>query len=813
MRLRGAWIPTLSRSIAAISIFCVSLNVGSQPRLAVSNYRTPSSFAGRTPNFAGPRREMSRGYTARLKKLDTFLKGDVLSVASAPTVREDAAVGGGGGRLGVPEAWEVEAKREARFWRTRVKMYNRLIRSTREEMEQAKRRESDGERRLKVLRKVDPLDSQAETKALKLTLEARRDEKERLMEDINSLELRKAEAQAYLLARNGTGALSTDATDLSDEEDMDDAFTDLIPEYLPQERSANPIFQEPGHMSQLSPVSEDGDVVAQAGVGDKAVRSINSEDLRALVRETEEEVTGIENKLKDSASALNNATSWERKAEGTYQALLDTLSKLREGDPLDKSPETLRVIAEASKAQESLAEIRSSVDAAAFRMRTIQSNLKIAHKRLRSERSILERVLDQMTIAAAQAEAAEKAAEAGGEPKVQGTGMVDKLKSPFMILSVLLSRSEARKLSEKYIGWLKREPEAPVVDKTNRFQQIVQDANERGKAGETAMEMLRDDVAYIFVPGFLWQIYPAYFDSTVEAFQAHGLQAKLCTQVGGASGTYENAAAIRQEILDAHEESGKPVVLVTHSKGGIDSAAALSLYEDELLPVVKGVVFCQCPFAGAPLATDLTGDPVHYTLAHWMRKYVRGSWQSVLDMMYQNRKQFLTQHPFPTSLAAVSFHSTNKSPTSIQQILTRYVKKRYGKDNDGLVIPEDAEIPGSSVVRYLSELDHVGTVWPKTKIKSKKDEEYPSDEVTDVMEPTDAEVQLGRTSYVNPTIRMPSRTARYVGWMMVAVDKILRKISRGQPTPRNDIPSAPELFAALVLLLQEDERYSRNLNS
>eukprot|EP00954_Amorphochlora_amoebiformis_P009348 727939-Amorphochlora_amoeboformis.AAC.1 len=259
MRLRGAWIPTLSRSIAAISIFCVSLNVGSQPRLAVSNYRTPSSFAGRTPNFAGPRREMSRGYTARLKKLDTFLKGDVLSVASAPTVREDAAVGGGGGRLGVPEAWEVEAKREARFWRTRVKMYNRvgvfpsmgngvkrfgarkkewerqpmfqviwisvdrLIRSTREEMEQAKRRESDGERRLKVsgacgshtmsmlsflllpsnsnlhvgfklitasgqvLRKVDPLDSQAETKALKLTLEARRDEKERLMEDINSL--------------------------------------------------------------------------------------------------------------------------------------------------------------------------------------------------------------------------------------------------------------------------------------------------------------------------------------------------------------------------------------------------------------------------------------------------------------------------------------------------------------------------------------------------------------------------------------------------------------------------------------------------
>mmetsp|Transcript_31286 Transcript_31286/g.50418 ORF Transcript_31286/g.50418 Transcript_31286/m.50418 type:complete len:203 (+) Transcript_31286:127-735(+) len=63
------------------------------------------------------------------------------------------------------------------------------------------------------------------------------------------------------------------------------------------------------------------------------------------------------------------------------------------------------------------------------------------------------------------------------------------------------------------------------------------------------------------------------------------------------------------------------------------------------------------------------------------------------------------------------------------------------------------------------------------------------------------------TTYRNPSMRPPTRYAQSVGWIMVAVDGMLRRISREQPTQRNDVPSAPELFGALVALLQEDSRY------
>jgi len=432
-----------------------------------------------------------------------------------------------------------------------------------------------------------------------------------------------------------------------------------------------------------------------------------------------------------------------------------------------------------------------------LRSRTLQQALKLSKRQLRNERNILEKVLDEIRMSAAEDEDtfAGSVRRKKNGTRMQGTGVISKLKAPTAILTVLLSRAERYKTSEEYIGWIKGEHHlAPITDKTSRYDEILRTLQNQERSGGGVLEGLRSDVYYVFVPGFLWHLYPAYFDSTLKAFRQQGLQAKLCSQVGGASGIYENAAAIRREILDAHHASGKPVVLVTHSKGGIDSAGALSLYEEELMPIVKGVVFCQCPFAGAPLATDLTGDPVHLTLAHWMRKYVRGSWQVVHDMMYSNRKDFLTKHPFPTDVATVSFHSTTKSPMSIQQILTHYVKQRYGFDNDGLVIPVDAEIPGSSVVRYDKELDHVGTVWPRNRRENKKGGDM------------DEEVQ-GTTTYVNPTIRKPTRYARTVGWMMVQVDKVLRRISRHQPTRSNDVPTAPEIFAALITLLQEDQRY------
>lgn len=46
-------------------------------------------------------------------------------------------------------------------------------------------------------------------------------------------------------------------------------------------------------------------------------------------------------------------------------------------------------------------------------------------------------------------------------------------------------------------------------------------------------------------------------------------------------------------------------MLLGHSKGGIDSAAALSLYWSELKDKVAGLAIAQSPYGGTPVASDI----------------------------------------------------------------------------------------------------------------------------------------------------------------------------------------------------------------
>lgn len=51
--------------------------------------------------------------------------------------------------------------------------------------------------------------------------------------------------------------------------------------------------------------------------------------------------------------------------------------------------------------------------------------------------------------------------------------------------------------------------------------------------------------------------------------------------------------------------TGKRVVLLGHSKGGVDAAAALSMFWPELKDKVVGLVLAQSPYGGSPVASDI----------------------------------------------------------------------------------------------------------------------------------------------------------------------------------------------------------------
>jgi len=71
------------------------------------------------------------------------------------------------------------------------------------------------------------------------------------------------------------------------------------------------------------------------------------------------------------------------------------------------------------------------------------------------------------------------------------------------------------------------------------------------------------------------------------------------------SSVSKNAREIKEYIEEIYWGSRKRVLLLGHSKGGVDSAAALSLYWPQLKDKVAGLVLAQSPYGGSPVASDI----------------------------------------------------------------------------------------------------------------------------------------------------------------------------------------------------------------
>lgn len=67
----------------------------------------------------------------------------------------------------------------------------------------------------------------------------------------------------------------------------------------------------------------------------------------------------------------------------------------------------------------------------------------------------------------------------------------------------------------------------------------------------------------------------------------------------------KNAKEIKEYIEEIYWGSNKRVLLLGHSKGGVDTAAALSLYWSDLKDKVAGLALAQSPYGGSPIASDL----------------------------------------------------------------------------------------------------------------------------------------------------------------------------------------------------------------
>ncbi|XAR54168.1 hypothetical protein NMG60_11029189 [Bertholletia excelsa] len=297
------------------------------------------------------------------------------------------------------------------------------------------------------------------------------------------------------------------------------------------------------------------------------------------------------------------------------------------------------------------------------------------------------------------------------------------------------------------IGWLQRDLEMPSVeDGTERFMEILDDIRH-------GLHKLPNSMVYLLVPGLFSNHGPLYFTGTKTYFSKMGLACHIA-KIHSEASVEKNAREIKEYIEEIYWGSRKRVLLLGHSKGGVDAAAALTMYWTDLKDKVAGLAVAQSPYGGSPIASDILregqlGDYVNVRklMEILISKVMKGDIQALEDLTYERRKEFLKKHHLPQELPVVSFHTEASISPAVLATLSRVahaelpagfaplsagqpaklpvilpvgaamaacaqlLQTRYGEKSDGLVTRRDAEVPGSVVVRPKRKLDHAWMVY------------------------------------------------------------------------------------------------------
>ncbi|PIN09175.1 hypothetical protein CDL12_18243 [Handroanthus impetiginosus] len=306
------------------------------------------------------------------------------------------------------------------------------------------------------------------------------------------------------------------------------------------------------------------------------------------------------------------------------------------------------------------------------------------------------------------------------------------------------------------IGWLQCVPGMPPVeDGSARFLELLQGIR-------NGLHRLPDSFVYLLIPGLFSNHGPLYFVSTKRFFSKMGLACHIA-KIHSEASVEHNAWELKQYIEELYWGSGKHVMLLGHSKGGVDAAAALSIYSQELRDKVAGLALVQSPYGGTPIASDILREgqvadkETRRIMEFLICKLIKGDIRALEDLTYEKRKEFIRTHKLPDNIPLISFHSeasvapgviatmshiahaelpwlppflsedaedavlaARKMPVIVpvsaaMALSALHLQLRYGEKSDGLVTCRDAEVPGSVVVKPDRKLDHAWMVYSSWK--------------------------------------------------------------------------------------------------
>ncbi|MCX5784154.1 MAG: hypothetical protein NTX59_00540 [Elusimicrobia bacterium] len=268
---------------------------------------------------------------------------------------------------------------------------------------------------------------------------------------------------------------------------------------------------------------------------------------------------------------------------------------------------------------------------------------------------------------------------------------------------------------------------APGTEVTGEYINFFENADARFDA---AVVKKLKKYKVIFVPGFLSDVDPSqlhipgialksaqHFEEQMKWLQASGMEYERLSMTSESS-VKANSAIVSTAI----RASSRPVILIGHSKGGLDTLEAL-ISDRGLLKKVKGFVSLQSPFFGSPVADYVISNNNLNNLAATLLLSMGGNRDSMVNLTCADRKPYMAANAAAiadiTATIPVIAVATWKDPvpgqvdTALEPV--RDLLLVQGMRNDGVVPVDSALLPGANFVK-LSGLDHGVTVSPSSYI-------------------------------------------------------------------------------------------------
>ncbi len=237
----------------------------------------------------------------------------------------------------------------------------------------------------------------------------------------------------------------------------------------------------------------------------------------------------------------------------------------------------------------------------------------------------------------------------------------------------------------------------------------------------------------VLVPGFFHEWFKGYLDPVRDWLSDSGISHSTVQ-----TRSDESSALNAQRIAGEIETSIKPVLLIAHSRGGVEVLEAL-IQSPQLRSKVFGVIFIQSPFYGTFVADFFSSaklDP-HVEdgwdrfllrtrlLPESIKKRLYGIWQSTKSLSARRRQAWMRQNApeierVLESHPAVTLTTYDERRFSLRVFeIFRKLMQWKGIRSDGVVPHRSMQLPGVSRVSLVG-LDHAAFVFRSKRTRSQQ---------------------------------------------------------------------------------------------